>query len=77
VVERSISSSSAGGGPGSSATFGSALDDWKKMNVISQALKEVNHMIMQKKVNWIIDADIKGFFGHTPTAFRLTLHRHA
>ncbi len=25
-------------------------------------LKEVNHMIMREKVNWIIDADIKGFF---------------
>lgn len=25
-------------------------------------LKEVNHMIMQKKVNWIIDADISGYF---------------
>jgi len=29
-----------------------------------QALKAVNHLIMQKKVNWIIDADIKGFFDH-------------
>lgn len=27
-----------------------------------EALKEVNHMIMGKKVNWIIDADIEGFF---------------
>lgn len=27
-----------------------------------QALKAVNHMIMQKKINWIIDADIKSFF---------------
>lgn len=27
-----------------------------------QALKAVNHSIMQKKVNWLIDADIKGFF---------------
>lgn len=27
-----------------------------------QALKAVNHLIMQKKVNWIIDADINGFF---------------
>ncbi len=26
------------------------------------ALKAVNHMIMQKKVNWIIDADISGYF---------------
>jgi RNA-directed DNA polymerase len=29
-----------------------------------QALKAVNHMIMQGKINWIIDADIKGFFDH-------------
>jgi RNA-directed DNA polymerase len=28
------------------------------------ALKSVNHMIMQNKINWIIDADIKGFFDH-------------
>jgi group II intron reverse transcriptase/maturase len=27
-----------------------------------QALKTVNHMLMQNKVNWVIDADIKGFF---------------
>jgi len=27
-------------------------------------LKEINHMIMGKKVNWIIDADIKGYFDH-------------
>lgn len=25
-------------------------------------LKAVNHMIMQKKINWIIDADISGYF---------------
>lgn len=29
-----------------------------------EALKELNHMIMGKKVNWIIDADIKSFFDH-------------
>lgn len=29
-----------------------------------ECLKEVNHMIMGKKVNWIIDADIKGYFDH-------------
>lgn len=29
-----------------------------------QALKAVNHLIMQKKVNWVIDADIEGFFDH-------------
>lgn len=27
-----------------------------------EALKEINHMIMGKYVNWIIDADIKAFF---------------
>lgn len=27
-----------------------------------EALKAINHMIMGQKVNWIIDADIKGFF---------------
>lgn len=27
-----------------------------------EALKEINHMIMGKKLNWIIDADIKSFF---------------
>lgn len=27
-----------------------------------QCLKELNHMVMGKKLNWIIDADIKGFF---------------
>lgn len=27
-----------------------------------EALKEVNHIIMGKKVNWIVDADIRGFF---------------
>lgn len=27
-----------------------------------EALKAVNHMVMQEKVNWIIDADIEGFF---------------
>lgn len=25
-------------------------------------LKEINHMIMQRRVNWIIDADISGYF---------------
>ncbi len=29
-----------------------------------EALKAVNHMIMQKKINYIIDADIEGFFDH-------------
>lgn len=27
-----------------------------------QCLKELNHMVMGQKLNWIIDADIKGFF---------------
>jgi RNA-directed DNA polymerase len=26
------------------------------------AIKEINHMLMQKKVNWIVEADIEGFF---------------
>ncbi|NTV46762.1 MAG: group II intron reverse transcriptase/maturase [Chlorobiales bacterium] len=29
-----------------------------------EALKEINHMLMQEKVNWIVEADIKGFFDH-------------
>lgn len=29
-----------------------------------EALKAVNHMVMGQKVNWIIDADIKDFFGN-------------
>lgn len=28
------------------------------------AIKEINHMLMQKKVNWVVEADIKGFFDH-------------
>lgn len=27
-----------------------------------ECIKAINHMIMQKKVNWIIDADISGYF---------------
>jgi group II intron reverse transcriptase/maturase len=27
-----------------------------------QAIKEVNRVIMSKKINWVVDADIKGFF---------------
>ena len=27
-----------------------------------QAIKEVNDVIRQKKINWVVDADIKGFF---------------
>lgn len=29
-----------------------------------ECLKELNHKIMGKKVNWVIEADIKGFFDH-------------
>lgn len=29
-----------------------------------EAITAVNHMMMQQKVNWIIDADIQGFFDH-------------
>ncbi|MHB8172546.1 MAG: reverse transcriptase domain-containing protein [Thermincolia bacterium] len=28
------------------------------------ALKELNSIIMSKKINWIVDADISGFFDH-------------
>lgn len=29
-----------------------------------EALKDINHMIMREKMNWIIDGDIEGFFDH-------------
>jgi len=29
-----------------------------------EAIKAINHMIMGKKVNWIVEVDIKGFFDH-------------
>src|SRR3989344_7351491 len=29
-----------------------------------EAIKEINHMLMGKKVNWVVEADIKGFFDH-------------
>lgn len=29
-----------------------------------EAITAVNHMVMQQKVNWVIDADIQGFFDH-------------
>lgn len=29
-----------------------------------EAIKEINHMLMQRRVNWIVEADIKGFFDH-------------
>ena len=29
-----------------------------------EAIKEINHMIMGKRVNWIVEADIKGLFDH-------------
>lgn len=29
-----------------------------------EAIKEINHMLMGQKVNWIVEADIKGFFDH-------------
>lgn len=35
------------------------------------ALKEINHLLMQQKVNWIIEADIKGFFDHLEHAWML------
>ncbi len=35
---------------------------YRKCKDPHQCLKEINHMIMGQKLNWIIDADIKGFF---------------
>lgn len=29
-----------------------------------EAIKEINHMLMGQKVNWIVEADIKSFFDH-------------
>lgn len=29
-----------------------------------ECLKELNHKIMRQKVNWVVEADIKGFFDH-------------
>lgn len=34
-------------------------------------LKAINHMIMQKKVNWIIDADISGYFDNIDHAWMM------
>lgn len=34
-------------------------------------LKSINHMIMQRKVNWIIDADIKGYFDNIDHAWMM------
>ncbi|MBI5700525.1 hypothetical protein HZC34_01605 [Candidatus Saganbacteria bacterium] len=30
----------------------------------NECLKELNHKIMRQRVNWVIEADIKGFFDH-------------
>lgn len=35
---------------------------YRKAKDAHQALKEINHMIMGQKVNYILDADIEGFF---------------
>lgn len=35
---------------------------YRKERNSHEALKEINHMIMGKRVNWIIEADIKSFF---------------
>lgn len=32
-------------------------------------LKEINHMVMGQKVNWIVEADIEGFFDHVDHAW--------
>lgn len=37
---------------------------FRKGRSAHECLKELNHKIMGKKVNWVIEADIKGFFDH-------------
>jgi RNA-directed DNA polymerase len=37
---------------------------YRKGRGAHEAIKEINHMVMQKKVNWIVEADIQGFFDH-------------
>jgi group II intron reverse transcriptase/maturase len=41
-----------------------------------ESLKVVNHMIMQKKVNWIVDADISGFFDNIDHTWMLKFLGH-
>lgn len=36
-----------------------------------EAIKEINHMLMGQKVNWVVEADIKGFFDHIDHAWML------
>lgn len=45
-------------------TFLSVSYGYRKGINAHAALKQINHMIMGKKVNWIIEADIEGFFDH-------------
>ena len=46
------------------STFLSVSHGYRPGRNAHEALKEINHMIMGKYVNWIIDADIKAFFDH-------------
>lgn len=39
-----------------------------------QAIKELDNIIMRRKVNFVVDADIKGFFGATRSDFFRTCH---
>lgn len=45
-------------------TFLSVSYGYRKGVNAHACLKQINHMIMGKKVNWIIEADIEGFFDH-------------
>jgi group II intron reverse transcriptase/maturase len=49
IYEQDFMSSSYGFRPGRSA---------------HDALRELNHIIMTRKINWVVDADISGFFDH-------------
>ena len=45
---------------------------YRKERNAHEALKEINHMIMGSKTNWILDADIKGFFDHVSHQWLMT-----
>jgi len=45
-------------------TFLPVSHGFRKGRNAHECLKELNHKIMGQKVNWVIEADIKGFFDH-------------
>lgn len=45
-------------------TFLDASYGYRPKRDAHACIREINHMIMQGKVNWIIEADIEGFFDH-------------